>query len=206
MKHIKNVVFDFGGVLVDLDKQRCTDAFRRIGAEAVSKYVDECRTEDFFHDLEIGRISVAEFCAAVRKHSPECIASDESICNTWNMLLTGIPKRRLQKLLMLKDRFRLFVLSNTNPIHWQKAVADFFPFNGHTIDDYFEQVYLSYEMRMAKPDSTIFRKVLIDAGLTAEETLFIDDSPVNCAAASEVGINARLVASGDQWLDYDIFQ
>lgn len=200
MPEIKNIIFDFGGVLVNLDKRRCVEAFRSIGAADIAWYVDECRQEDFFHDLEVGDIGVKGFCDEVRRRCPGCDATDEGICEAWNALLTGIPVRRIEKLLSLRHRYRLMLLSNTNPIHWQKAVRDFFPFGGYGVEDYFERTFLSYKMRMLKPDGRIFMSVLSEAGLSAGETLFIDDSAANCAAAAEQGIMAMHVADGDEWL------
>ncbi len=198
-KIIKNIIFDFGGVLVDLDKQVCVDAFERIGAHEISGYVDECRQEDLFHDLEIGSISVAEFCDEVRRKS-QCTATDEAICDAWNALLVGIPRRRLQALLSLRDRYRLFLLSNTNAIHWEKAQTRLFPMDGYGLDDYFEETYLSYELHLLKPGSEIFDYLLADAGINANETLFLDDSAANCKGAAQVGIHA-LQTVGDRWID-----
>lgn len=198
---IKNIIFDFGCVLVDLDKQRCVDAFRSIGAESISEYVDECRQEDLFHDLETGKTGIEEFCNEVRRKAPACTATDEEICSAWNSLLTGIPQRRIEKLISLRHGFRLFVLSNTNPIHWHKAVADYFPLNGMGTDDYFEKIFLSYRMHMVKPDKEIFVRTLREAGIRAEETLFIDDSAANCRSAEELGINVMHVSCGDEWLE-----
>lgn len=200
MQEIKNIIFDFGGVLVDLDKQRCMEAFDNIGAHEIVKYVDECRQEDLFHDLEVGNTGIGEFCSEVRRVSDRCNASDDDICDAWNALLTGIPAQRLEKLASLKDRYRMVLLSNTNPIHWDKAVNGLFGHKGMDVDDYFENTFLSYRMHMLKPDPQIYGKVLMDSGMTAYETLFIDDSPANCAAASELGMMS-LNLTGDEWLD-----
>lgn len=103
MQEIKNIIFDFGGVLVDLDKQRCIEAFDKIGAHKIVKYVDECRQEDLFHDLEVGNTGIGDFCREVRRLSSGCKASDEEICNAWNSLLTGIPEQRLENWQALRD-------------------------------------------------------------------------------------------------------
>lgn len=198
---IKNIIFDFGCVLVELDKQRCVEAFRSIGAESISAYVDECRQEDLFHDLETGKTDIAAFCDEVRRQAPACKADNDSICRAWNSLLGGIPRRRLEKLASLKGKYRLFVLSNTNPIHWRKAVDDYFTTDGMTVDDYFERVFLSYRMHLVKPDSEIFSQTLREAGIKAGETLFIDDSEANCRSAAATGINVMHVDNGDEWLD-----
>lgn len=201
MQGIKNIVFDFGGVLTGLDKDACVEALYNIGAGNIAGYVDECRQEDLFHDLEIGKSTVGEFCNEVRRLCPDCTASDEDICSAWNALLMGIPRRRLEKLISLKNDYRLMLLSNTNPIHWHKAVLDFFPFEGYEVDDYFEKTFLSYRMHMVKPDEQIFRQMLVEGRLMPHETLFIDDSPVNCAAASQLGINTICAEIGGEWVD-----
>ncbi|WP_288317551.1 HAD family hydrolase [Xylanibacter caecicola] len=198
---IRNIIFDFGCVLVDLDKQRCVEAFRKIGAESISAYVDECRQEDLFHDLETGKTGIGEFCDEVRRKAPACTADNDTICDAWNSLLGGIPKRRIEKLVSLKERYRLFVLSNTNPIHWKKAADEYFPMDGMNVDDYFEKVFLSYRMHLIKPDTEIFIRTLAEAGIKAEETLFIDDSAANCRAAAALGISTMHVTCGDKWLD-----
>ena len=198
---MRNIIFDFGGVLVNLDRKRCIDAFTRIGAGAIAGYVDECRQEDLFHDLEVGDTGVGQFCDAVRQACGGCNATDEDICGAWDALLTGIPKRRLDKLAELKRDFRLVLLSNTNPIHWRKAVDDYFTQGGLNVNYYFEKTYLSYEMRMLKPDEEIYRKVLDSSGMDAGYTLFIDGSKANCAAAERLGITSMHVTCGDEWTE-----
>lgn len=96
MQEIKNIIFDFGGVLVNLDKHRCIEAFDKIGAHEIVRYVDECRQEDLFHDLEVGNTGVEEFCNEVRRICTGCNADDADICEAWNALLTGIPRQRLE--------------------------------------------------------------------------------------------------------------
>lgn len=198
---MRNIIFDFGGVLVDLDRKRCIEAFTRIGAGAIAGYVDECRQEDLFHDLEVGDIGVGQFCSAVRRACPGCKATDADICDAWNSLLAGIPKRRLDRLAELKRSHRLVLLSNTNPIHWRKAATDYFTQGGLTAGHYFANVYLSYAMHLLKPDEAIFRRVLDEEGIAAGETLFVDDSAANCAAAARLGIATLHASRPDEWLD-----
>ena len=200
MQEITTLVFDFGCVLVNLDKQRCIKSFCEIGAENIATYVDECRQEALFHDLEVGNIDVSTFCDEVRRKAPCCKASDEAICEAWNSLLTGIPVRRLRALLQLKDRYRLLLLSNTNPIHWEKSLKDYFTADGKTFDDYFEKAYLSYQMQMLKPDRCIYEALMNDSRTTPEEILFVDDSVANCAAAEQIGITTLHVTNGDEWI------
>lgn len=190
-KGIKNIIFDLGNVLVGLDKERCVNAFRKIGADNIAYFVDEHRVESLFLDSEVGNISQEEFCRRVRELTKKDIV-DEDIVWAWNELLTGIPDFKKEWLLRLKADYRLFLLSNTNVMHWTKCANDFFPLHNHGVDDYFEQVFLSYEMHLIKPSEEIFRLVLNDAGIEAAETLFVDDSAENCRAARSLGINTYL--------------
>ena len=200
LSNIKNIIFDFGFVLIDLDKQRCVEAFQEIGAAEIAKYVDEQRSEDLFHDLELGKITAEEFCDEARCRIGKDV-SNEDIFGAWNALLAGIPSCRLQKIVALRKRHRLFLLSNTNVIHWETSVKKYFPHAGKGVDDYFERCFLSYEMNLLKPHAEIYLKVLEKAGIRAEETLFIDDSARNCEGAEAVGIKTLNVSHGDQWLE-----
>ena len=198
MKDVKNIIFDMGGVLVGLDKQRCIDAFLAIGAQEIASYVEEHRTEDLFLDIELGRITTHDFCEEVRRRA-RCNATDEQIIAAWSELTTVIPDEKLSMLRDLKRHYRLFLLSNTNEMHWLKHEKDFLR-NNHQVSDYFEHVFLSYEMRLKKPDTAIYAEVLRQAGLKAEETLFIDDSVENCQAAAHLGIQTLHETTGRDWM------
>lgn len=198
---IKNLIFDFGGVLVNLDKDICSAEFNKINAGEVARYVDFCIQEDLFHELEIGAISIPQFCEEVRKKAPGCTASDKQIEHAWASLLTDVPVHRLAALLELKEKYRLFLLSNTNEIHWEMAEDMFFcQIEGLSVDDYFEKIYLSNRLGMIKPSKEIFELVLKENGLNPDETVFIDDSPKNCAAAEAVGIHAFHSPTGEDWI------
>lgn len=200
LQGIKNIVFDFGCVIVDLDRRKCIDALNRIGAQRISSYVDECRQTDMFLDLELGRIDVAEFCREVRRRAPECKAADSEIAEAWGELLTGIPLKRLQEIERLHASYNIYLLSNSNPVHWEKSAERFFPPSGHQPEYYFDKMFISYKMGMIKPDRRIFERLLHDTGVVPEETLFIDDSVANCQAAEEFGIRTLHVANGDEWM------
>lgn len=199
-KKIHNLIFDFGCVIVDLDRQKCIEALERIGAGEIAHYVDECKQIDMFLDLELGKIDVAEFCREIRRHAPSCKASDEEISQAWGELLTGIPVERLQMIERLHKKYNIYLLSNSNPVHWEKSVDKFFPKAGHTPEYYFDKMFISYKMGMVKPDPRIFETLLRDTGINPAETLFIDDSAANCRAAEEFGINTLHVRHGSEWL------
>lgn len=198
---IKNIIFDMGGVLVDLRGDHCIDAFREIGAEPIVRYVENHLTADLFYDVEIGRITTAEFCEEVRRKS-NIIAPDERIVWAWNELLSGgIADEKKRRILQLKEQgYHIFLLSNTNDMHWQKCKNDHFPLGDKGVDDYFEQVFLSYEMQLAKPHADIYEAMLAKAGIKAEESIFIDDSAKNLEGAASVGIRTFHECDGHRWM------
>lgn len=197
---IKNIIFDLGGVLVGLDPQRCINAFEQIGAKSVAEYVRNHRTEDLFYDTEVGNISTRTFCHEVRRLCGIKV-HDEDIIWAWNRLLTEISDQKKLRLLEWRDKgLRLFLLSNTNEIHWNYCAEELFPYQRWVAEDYFEQIYLSYELHKIKPQHDIFKAVLDDAGLQANQTLFIDDSKDNCRAAEELGLHTFHNARPDDWL------
>lgn len=200
---VENIIFDLGGVLVGLDSERCAAAFRRIGAGNIVPYVSEHRVEDLFIDAETGRITRQEFCEQVRELS-HCAANDDEIAWAWGQLLTGIPACKIERLLELRSNYRLFLLSNTNAIHWELCAGELFNHKGYGVGDYFERVFLSYELREVKPSAEIFADTLRMAGINAGETLFIDDSLENCEAAQSLGINVLHAPNGDEWLAWTI--
>lgn len=199
---LRNIVFDFGCVIVDLDKQKCIHALESIGAGEIAHYVDECKQIDMFLDLELGKIGVEEFCQEIRKKAPGCKASDEEICRAWGELLTGIPVERLQMIERLHRKYNIYLLSNSNPIHWGKSVEHFFPKAGHAPEYYFDKMFISYKLGMVKPDPRIFETLIRESGIDPQETLFIDDSEANCKAAEEFGIRTLHVEHGSEWLKY----
>ncbi len=195
---IKNIIFDLGGVLANLDGERCCQAFDALGCQAVSRYVKEHRTEDLFYDIEIGNATTAEFCSEVR-HISHATPTDSQIISAWNALITDIPDERKELLIRLQANYRTFLLSNTNDMHWRLCADHLFNYGEWRVNDMFECVYLSYRLHLAKPDTAIFTHVLVDAGLQPAETLFIDDNAGNCHAAEELGIRTLLQSADNNW-------
>lgn len=201
--HIKNIVFDLGGVLCGLDAERCIRAFHQIGAEEVAVYVEEHRVEDLFLQSELGYITTEEFCEEVRRITQRNL-DDEHIVWAWNELLTGITPERRQAVLELSKKYRLFILSNTNDMHWKKwEASSLLPLKGEVFKDgVFEKCFLSYELHLAKPQREIFEAVLQQADIKADETLFIDDSLKNCEAAEALGIHTYHNHHINDWLTW----
>lgn len=197
-KGIKNLIIDFGGVLIDLDRQRCIENFKRVGLPDVEVVLDIYHQQDFFQKYEKGLITSAEFRDVIREKIGKPV-TDAQIDDAWNSFLVSIPAAKLDLLLNLRKDYVVYLLSNTNEIHWQWSCQHAFPYKTFRVENYFEHIYLSYEMNMAKPDAEIFQKVLDDTGIIPAETLFIDDSAANCRAAEALGITTYTPKAGEDW-------
>ena len=195
-KNIKNIVFDLGGVLVDLDFKAAINGLQQAGFANVKEQLQTLHQGGIFQKFELGEMSADEFRTAIRENSTVEL-TDEEVDNLWNAMLLEIPREKLELILDLRGKYMVYLLSNTNSIHWDYVCKNAFNYRGFRVNDYFEETFLSYEMHLAKPDKAIYEKVLQDANLLAEETLFIDDSEANCKAAEEVGIHAHHYHIGD---------
>lgn len=195
----KNIIFDFGGVLVDLDRQAVFDAFSRLGVQHVESWSRFNR--DPFVALELGTCTEFDFYRQLRELAglnPD--VTDTQIADAWNSMLVRIPERRLEALLRLRRRYRVFLLSNTNSIHWEYSEQHLFPVRGLSAKDFFDHIYLSYELHLQKPDAAIFRTVLDREQLIPSETIFIDDLEANCAAARNLGLHTFTPVEADDWM------
>lgn len=195
---IKNLLIDFGGVLIDLDRRRCLERFRQLGMPDVESLLNDYHQEGFFQLHEKGLISDADFRERIRQAIGRPVA-DEAIDEAWNSFLDGIPAYKLDFLLELRTRYNVCLLSNTNAIHWNYACTHDFAQGGHRVEDYFDRIYLSYRMKMIKPDAEIFQAVLDDTRWTPQETLFIDDAEANCRTAQSLGIRTYTPQAHEDW-------
>ena len=195
-KNIKNIVFDLGGVLVDLDFKSAINELQKAGFANVKEQLQAFDREGIFQKFELGEMTAEEFRSAIRENSTVTL-TDEEVDALWNLMLLEIPREKLELILDLRGKYMVYLLSNTNSIHWDYVCKNAFNYRGFRVNDYFEKTFLSFEMHLAKPDKAIFEKMLEDANLLAEETFFIDDSEANCKAAAEVGIHAHHYHIGD---------
>lgn len=199
MKHIENIVFDLGGVLVDLDIDRCTAAFESLGMHAVARIIGPCYPAEMIGRLEHGLISFHEACEQMRTLAGTPNVPDERIAWAYGEFLTGIPVGKLRMVEALRRRgIRTYVLSNNNPAS-MAVIRRLFTADGHTIDDYFDRIYLSYEMHELKPSPAIFRKMIADSGIDPARSLFIDDGERNVNTARELGFDVYMPAPGEDF-------
>lgn len=184
MAEIKNIVFDFGGVLVNLNPQASMDAFHRLGVPRPADYLTPYGHQGPFGAFENGDIDLPEFRRQLREMFSLQV-SDEAVDAAWAAFLEDIPYRKIRLVYALSRRYRLFLLSNTNPIHTR--FLEQFAQAGYPAEECFEKMYFSYRIGLSKPGREIFEYVARDAALKPEETLLVDDSPANCAAAASLG-------------------
>ncbi|MDE7451382.1 MAG: HAD family phosphatase [Alistipes sp.] len=184
---IKNVVFDLGGVLVGLDLAKCRAAFDAIGLQAIGALIDPCHPAAMMERMEQGELSFHETCEEMRRMTGNHTVTDEQIAAAISAFLTGIPVETLRAIESLRRRgIRTYVLSNNNPAAME-TIRRMFMADSRTMEDYFDGIYLSYRMRLLKPHADIFIKMLEDSGMSAEESLFIDDSARNIEMARQLG-------------------
>jgi FMN phosphatase YigB (HAD superfamily) len=192
--NIHNIIFDLGGVLLNLDTNATVEAFKNLGLEKFSEIYSQTAQKELFDDFETGKISAKDFREKVRGFSNISL-SDEEIDNAWNAMLLDLPQERLTLLDSLWEDKRLFLLSNTNEIHinaYSKYLLK--EFDVPNLSHLFEKEYYSYKIGMRKPNADIFEYILKENNMLAKETLFIDDSPQHVEGASKCGIQAI-------WLD-----
>lgn len=193
-KNIKNVIFDLGGVIINIDMPLTFKAFAQLAPNKdIPNYTYNYQAP-IFKQYEVGAISSAEFRDGLRDLIGEPL-TDTQIDDAWNAMLLDIPAQRMDLLLDLKEQYRTFLFSNTNAIHYDafnKVVES--EFGEPTLDKYFERTYYSHIMQQRKPDAASFRTILDDNGLLATETLFLDDTPGHLEGAKTLGIQTELVS------------
>ena len=186
LEGVKNIIFDFGGVIIPLDIQRTNQAFVTIALEN-KLALPNSKQSTIFNDLETGKLTEAEFWSELRLLIGE--VSDEKIEEAWLALLLELPEDRLRLILELKKKYRIILLSNTNEIHL-RAIREQnakMPAELH-FSNLFDQEYYSHKISMRKPEKEIYQHVLDESGLKAAETIFIDDVYENAIAAELVGV------------------
>lgn len=191
--NIKNIIFDLGGVIIDLDKSRAIKALEKIGVNDAGELLGEYSQKGPFLMLENGDITASEFFDMVL---PKCTAGTTctDIQNAFEEFLVDIPVERLHMLDRLREKgYKIFVLSNTNPVMFNHWIANEFKKDGKSINDYFDGVVTSFEERMCKPDPGLFQRVLDRFSLVPQETIMLDDSAANVASAKTVLMNAQQV-------------
>ena len=195
MPKIKNIIFDYGAVIFDINHQLTIQAFKKLGIPDVESLFGHLKQSSLFDDFETGKSSASDFRKELSKLSGKNL-SDKELDAAWNAMLLGIPNGKLELLIKLKDQYRTFLLSNTNEIHYN-WISDYLKndLKIGSMAHYFEKDYYSHHLGLRKPNADIFEFVLRERKLNPEETLFIDDSPQHIVTASSLGIQTLHLTS-----------
>lgn len=195
MARIKNVIFDLGGVLLNLDIAQTLNAYKSMGLHYIEDMFRIGHASSFFKQYEIGSIDDEEFIRSISTLEGNT-GSLEQITDAWNAMLLDFPEERVKWLQGLKEQYRLFLFSNTNAIHLARFHKAFRDQHGFEMDELFEKAYYSHVVKVRKPDAEAYRLVLNENDLLPHETVFIDDALVNVEAANKVGIKGVHLVPG----------
>lgn len=195
---VKNIIFDYGNVIFRIDFKRTQHSFTELGIKNVERFFAHTGHDPLFDEFEKGLITSDEFRDGIRRITEQPSLTNEQIDNAWNTLLIGVPDGTHDVLLKAKEKYRTFLLSNNNEIHY-KWIMEYLKneFNLPSNEVFFEKDYYSHLMKMRKPNPDIFQFVLDAHDLKPEETLFIDDSPQHLKTAGELGMHTHLLTADE---------
>lgn len=192
---IRHIIFDLGGVLLNIDYNLTAEAFRMQGFGDFDVVYSQLKQERLFDELETGRISRDDFTEKLSRLSKTSL-SEEKIIEAWNAMLLDMPLRRLHILQQLRLHYDLILLSNTNEIHEEAFNSLTMKEHGVLIAGFFDKVYFSHRIGMRKPDKEVFERILLENGFEAKHTLFIDDSPQHIETAKSLDIQTIYLEKG----------
>jgi FMN phosphatase YigB (HAD superfamily) len=187
--NFKNILFDLGGVILDINITATLKRFYELGFPAELMQYPESMQTDIFFKYQTGKLDTVQFRNEIRK-AARVDMSDQVFDEAWNAMLVGIPRERTRLLKVLSDHYRLFLLSNTSELHVKVFEKMYLDMAGESMQDVFDKIYYSHEIGWHKPDREAWEFVIKDAWIKPEETLFLDDSIHNIKAAQELGFQS----------------
>ena len=214
---LKNYIFDLGGVLLDIRMKNAYERFVALGLPS-AELEPGGSAYKLMEDYQLGYVTTAEFCQQV---AGKCISNARCAANVfarsaaapttprdieeaWNSICLGVADRKLQalrKLRKMEGVASVSLLSNTNELHWECCCQNWFNANGNKLEDFFDKIFLSQELHLQKPDPEIFKTAIREVGASPAETIFLDDSPVNTAAAAACGLQTLTVTADVDWVE-----
>lgn len=201
MKHIKNIIFDLGGVIINLDQEKTISEFNKLSYMSFADLYASGNYTNLFNSLDEGAISQDDFFDVLRREL-RYDGATENMLKAWNAMLLDVPDKRLDTLVKMKQKYRTFLLSNTCEAHIHSFEHDLYIRHGvRNFNDYFDKVYYSCRIGMRKPDRKIFEFVLGENELDPAETIFIDDSELHVKGAGALGISSYLLPNNTELAD-----
>ncbi len=188
MKDIRNIIFDLGGVLLNIDYDKTSQAFKRLGVQDFDTYYTQTIASPLFEDLETGKITQNTFFEGIRQLAKKAL-TNEQITIAWNAMLQDFPIEHFKLLQSLQLSHQLFLYSNTNSIHYDAFQQIFRKATGnYSLDDCFNKAYYSHLLGYRKPNPEGFQIILKENNLIPQQTLFVDDTLLNTEAANTLGL------------------
>jgi len=181
------IIFDLGGVIINLDYQLTIEAFKKMGIVNFEEMYTQAKQNNLFDDFETGKISSQHFINSLLPFLPSGTSANK-VVHAWNAMILDFPKKRLELLDQLNSKYRVFLLSNTNDIHLQAVNRSLANTTDRKLTSYFEKVYLSHEIKLRKPHKEIFELVCNEQNLNPTTTLFIDDTIGHINGANSIGL------------------
>ena len=202
LQNISAIIFDLGGVLIDVDYNKTIRAFEKLGIENARELYSQQSQSTLFNEIECGEISPIEFLTELSKRTQKDLSLLE-IKDAWNAIIGPYNKRIIPLLRSLKKEYKLFVLSNTNAIHIDKANEEWNKISSLSMKSFFVKVYLSHEIGDRKPNGSVFKNLCAEQNLKPSETLFIDDSIQHIESAQQMGLKTHHLKSMESL--YELF-
>lgn len=198
MKQIKNIVFDFGGVIIGVDRDSAVKAFERIGVEEADSLLDEYHQKGIFQEVENGNMDAETFRKELGRICGKELTYKEVEAG-WKGFITEVPQYKLDYMDGLRKEYNVYILSNTNPyvMGWARS-SELTP-AGKPLDAYVDKIYTSYEAGSTKPNLGIFEYMIKDSGLNPAESIFVDDGASNIAVGKALGFITLQPDNCEDW-------
>lgn len=204
MNKIKNIIFDLGGIFLNIDYALTEQAFIKLGATNFPALYTQHHANDLFESLETGKITPNAFCEGLRKATSTTLSNDE-IFTAWNAMLLDFPIERLDWLQQIKQRYNVYLYSNTNQIHYDAFIQIANAAIGNnTFNNCFIKAYYSHEFGLRKPYATSYTAILKEQNMLAQETVFIDDTLKNIQGAQQAGLQTIHLVAPTTVLDLNL--
>lgn len=187
---IKNIIFDLGGVFLNIDYQATIKAFKSLGVKNFEDFFTQANQNHLFDRLDVGKVSPADFRDELRQISGLAL-TDAEIDTAWNAMILDFPQQKIPMIEQISGNYRTFLLSNTNAIHYPAYTRFLQEAHGYeSLAELFEKQYLSHEIGLRKPNVEVFYFVMEQNNLIPAETLFFDDTLQHVEGARKAGLNA----------------
>ncbi|MEO7210723.1 MAG: HAD family phosphatase [Chitinophagaceae bacterium] len=203
MQKIKNLLLDLGGVVLDIHFSKTKKAFEDLGVTDFDTFFSQYHASPLFENLETGKIKPTDFYEAFRRET-KLSTEDAAIIEAWNALIGEFPKERMEFIKSLSSKYTIFLLSNTNIIHYDAFIKKFLDEYNYDFNTLFSNAYYSHEINLRKPYAEAFEYVLEKENLNPAETLFIDDTKTNTDAAERLGMQTILLVPPRSIMDLDL--